>query len=267
LKLCPESVMASNPKLQTLKANTTHSITKQPTNHHQNIQNTASLTQVRFLKSHESTNNQKSLSNSHLHLDPKQQPPPKHIHNFPSPKTQNNHSFNISVPQIYFEGFPIWADYHRIKASFSKFGSVLKLYVSRCVNKSGSLFGFVTLTSNFSDKVLLESVNDIWFECHQLKANFARHYKKIPRENKAPDRSKPKTTIRVPISERDERSYKEVLSEGKVEQILLPVASGPKDYFEKLFIDIEEEDYAWLKRCLLGKIKKKDPITLLYVLD
>jgi hypothetical protein len=110
-------------------------------------------------------------------------------------------------------------------------------------------------------------VNDIWFEYHKLKANFARHYKKIPRENKAPDRSKPKTTIRVPISERDERSYKEVLSEGKVEQILLPVASGPKDYFEKLFIDIEEEDYAWLKRCLLGKIKKKDPITLLYVLD
>jgi hypothetical protein len=160
------------------------------------------------------------------------------------------------VPQIYFEGFPIWADYHRIKASFSKFGSVLKLYVSRHVNKSGSLFGFVTIASNFSNKVLLESVNDIWFECHQLKANFARHYKKIPRENTAPDRSKPKTTIRVPISERDERSYKEVLNEGKVDQILLPVASGPKDYFEKLSIDIEEEDYAWLKRCLLGKIKK-----------
>jgi hypothetical protein len=67
LKLCPESVMASNPKLQTLKANTTLSITKQPSNHHQNIQNTASSTQVRFLKSHESTNNKKSLSNSHLH--------------------------------------------------------------------------------------------------------------------------------------------------------------------------------------------------------
>jgi hypothetical protein len=60
----------------------------------------------------------------------------------------------------------------------------------------------------------------------------------------------------VPISERDVRSYKEVLSEGKAEQILLPVASGPKDYFEKLSLDIEEEDYAWLKRCLLGKIKK-----------
>jgi hypothetical protein len=168
------------------------------------------------------------------------------------------------VPQIYFEGFSIWADYYCIKASFNKFGSVLKLYVFRRVNKSGSLFGFVTITSNFSDKVLLESMNDIWFECHRLKANFARHSKKIPRENKTLDRSKPKTTIRVSISERDVRSYKEVLSEGKevlsegkTEQTHLPVASGPEDYFEKLSLDIEEEDYAWLKRCLLGKIKKR----------
>jgi len=63
-----------------------------------------------------STNDQKSLSSSHL--DPKKQPPPIHKRNVPSPKTQNNHSFNISVPQIYFEEFPIWADYHRLKASF-----------------------------------------------------------------------------------------------------------------------------------------------------
>ena len=161
------------------------------------------------------------------------------------------------MPQIYFEGFSIWADYHCIKASFNKFGSVLKLYVFRRVNKSGSLFGFVTIASKFSDKVLLESVNDIWFKCHRLTANFARHSKKIPRENKALDRSKPKTTIRVPISERDERSYKEVLSEGKAEQTHLPVASGLEDYFEKFSLDIEDEDYAWLKRCLLGKIKKR----------
>jgi hypothetical protein len=72
LKLCPKSVMASNPKPQTLKANTTSSTTKHSTNHHQNTQNTASPMQVRFLKSQESTNNQKSISNSHL--DPKQQP-------------------------------------------------------------------------------------------------------------------------------------------------------------------------------------------------
>jgi len=171
LKLCPESIMASNPKPQTPKANTNPSTTKHPTNQHQNTQNTASPMQVWFPKSHESTNNKKSLSNNHL--DPKQQPPPKHNRNIHSPKTQNNHSFNILVPQIYFEGFPIWADYHRIKVSFNKFGSVLKLYVSRRVNKSGSLFGFVTIASNFSYKVLLESVNDIWFECHRLKANFA----------------------------------------------------------------------------------------------
>ena len=79
LKLCPESVMASNSKPQTPKANTTPSTTKNPTNQHQNTQNTASPTLVWFPKSHESTNNQKSLSNSHL--DPKQQPPPKHNRN------------------------------------------------------------------------------------------------------------------------------------------------------------------------------------------
>jgi len=136
-------------------------------------------------------------------------------------------------------------------------GSILKLYVSRRVKKSGSLFGFVTITSNFSNKVLLESANDIWFECYRLKANFAKHTKKIPRENKAPARSKPKTIIRVPISERDVRSYKEVLSEGEAEQTYLLVSFGLEDYFEKLSFDIEEEDYAWLKRCLLGKIKKR----------
>jgi hypothetical protein len=101
---------------------------------------------------------------------------------------------------------------------------------------------------------LLESVNDIWFECHRLKANFAKHTKKITRENKASARSKPKTAIRVPVSERDVRSYEEVLSEGKAKQTHLPVSSGPEDYFEKLSLD--EEDYAWLKRCLLGKVKK-----------
>jgi len=69
-------------------------------------------------------------------------------------------------------------------------------------------FRFCHNTSNFSDNVLLESVNDIWFECHRLKANFAKHSKKIPRENKAPARSKPKTAIRVSISERDVRSTK-----------------------------------------------------------
>jgi len=79
LKLCPESVMASNSKPQTPKANTTPSTTKNPTNQHQNTQNTASPTLVWFPKSHESTNNQKSLFNSHL--DPKQQPPPKHNRN------------------------------------------------------------------------------------------------------------------------------------------------------------------------------------------
>ena len=68
----------------------------------------------------------------------------------------------------------------------------------------------------------------------------------------------------MPISERDVRSYKEVLSEGKevlsegkAEQTHLPVASGLEDYFEKFSLDIEDEDYAWLKRCLLGKIKKR----------
>jgi hypothetical protein len=70
---------------------------------------------------------------------------------------------------------------------------------------------------------LLESVNDIWFECHRLKANFAKHTKKIPRENKALAISKPKTAIRVSVSERDVRSYKEILSEGKAEQTHLPV--------------------------------------------
>jgi predicted AAA+ superfamily ATPase len=61
----------------------------------------------------------------------------------------------------------------------------------------------------------------------------------------------------VPISERDVRSYKEVLSEGEAEQTYLLVSFGLEDYFEKLSFDIEEEDYAWLKRCLLGKIKKR----------
>lgn len=104
---------------------------------------------------------------------------------------------------------------------------------------------------------MLESVNDIWFECHRLKAYFVKLIKNIPRENKTPARSKPKTTIRVSISERDVRSYKEVPSEGKAEQTHLHVPSGPEDYFEKLSLDIEEKDYAWLKRCLLRRIKKR----------
>jgi hypothetical protein len=87
----------------------------------------------------------------------------------------NYHGFHL---QCYFENFPSWVDYQKLKDRFRKQGKVIKLFVSRKTNQAGKRFGFVTIQSNLSDKTPLECLNDIWFDSYKLRVNVAKHRRK-----------------------------------------------------------------------------------------
>ncbi|KAJ6879840.1 hypothetical protein NC652_033231 [Populus alba x Populus x berolinensis] len=161
--------------------------------------------------------------------------------------------------QCYFDNFPSWVDYHKLKGCFRKQGKVIKLFVSRKTNQAGKHFGFVTILSNLSDKTLLECLNDIWFDSYKLRVNVAKHRRKdevtkqkimgtgkqIPKLN-----NKAKAPIRV----RDNRSYLEAVRSGsQVHQASDNATPRPHNFIS---FNTTDEEILWLRNSLIGKISQ-----------
>ncbi|KAJ6854519.1 hypothetical protein NC651_039444 [Populus alba x Populus x berolinensis] len=128
----------------------------------------------------------------------------------------NYHGFHL---QCYFENFPSWVDYHKLKDRFRKQGKVIKLFVSRKTNQAGKHFGFITILSNLSNKTLLECLNDIWFDSYKLRVNVAKHRRKDEvMKQKTVGTGKQISMLnnkaKAPICVRDNRSYLEAVRSG-----------------------------------------------------
>lgn len=173
--------------------------------------------------------------------------------------TQTSTNYRDFQLQCYFENFPSWVDYHKLKGCFRKQGKVIKLFVSRKTNQAGKHFGFVTILSNLSDKTLLECLNDIWFDSYKLRVNVAKHRRKdevtkqkimgtgkqIPKLN-----NKAKAPIRV----RDNRSYLEaVRSRSQVHQASDNATPRPHNFIS---FNTTDEEILWLRNSLIGKISQ-----------
>jgi hypothetical protein len=100
----------------------------------------------------------------------------KHLDTQQQSQTQSSPNYFQFAVHVFYEGFPSWVDGKFLKTYFMKMGKIQRLFISRKRTKAGKRFGFVTIASNFSDKVLTECMNDLRYGQYNLKANIARHF-------------------------------------------------------------------------------------------
>ncbi|KAJ6999423.1 hypothetical protein NC653_010198 [Populus alba x Populus x berolinensis] len=162
---------------------------------------------------------------------------------------------NIDHPiaqTFYFECFPSWLTFTELRKEFQRYGIITELFVSKRLNKSGKRFGFLSLSDPEAD--ITEKLNKIWFSSYKLRVNIAKYQRQVvkQRTTHVPTFS----SIKVPIKQRDGRSYKEVVNEKPVRNVTYQTS---------------EEDREWLRRSLVGlisngtdyaKIKNKMLMTL-----
>jgi hypothetical protein len=162
-------------------------------------------------------------------------------------------NFDHLVAQtFYFECFPSWLTFTELRKEFQRYGTITELFVSKRLNKSGKRFGFLSLSDPEAD--ITEKLNKIWFSSYKLRVNIAKYQRQVVKQRTihVPTFS----PIKVPIKQRDGRSYKEVVNEKPVRNVTYQTS---------------EEDREWLSRSLVGlfsngtdyaKIKNKMLMTL-----
>ena len=144
---------------------------------------------------------------------------------------------NIEHPVVqtfYFECFPSWLTFTELRKEFQRHGTIIELFVSKRLNKSRKRFGFLSLRD--PDAEITEKLNKIWFSSYKLRVNIAKNQRQVIKQKQLP-MSTISPQMRAPIKQRDERSYKEVVKEKPVRNVIYQTS---------------EEDREWLSRSLVG---------------
>lgn len=109
-------------------------------------------------------------------------------------------NFDHPVAQtFYFECFPSWLTFTELRKEFQRYGTIIELFVSKRLNKSGKRFGFLSLSDPEAE--ITEKLNNIWFSSYKLRVNIAKYQRQVVKQSTT--HVPTVSSIKVPIKQRD----------------------------------------------------------------
>ena len=113
----------------------------------------------------------------------------------------------------YFENFPNNWNHSAFRSLFSKYLTIINIYISPCLNRSGSRFGFFKVANSPSVTQSIKLIAALWIGDKKLHIQLARRPKLFPSHTQLPSMTSIKPN--QPSSRlKDSRTYVEVTKEG-----------------------------------------------------
>ncbi|KAJ6944605.1 hypothetical protein NC652_009847 [Populus alba x Populus x berolinensis] len=165
-----------------------------------------------------------------------------------SPASYVNTSSGPDHLKLFFERFPSWVEYQDLKRTFSKFGRVIKLFLSKRKTVLGRRFGFVELLSPLPVSDLCDQASNVWFDSYKLRVNPAKLQSPKPPQSSPPLKPLPQPAPphKPQLMFRDNRSFAEVLTSKQQ-----PMVTTPRRMIQ---YNSTDEDKEWLHRSLVGNL-------------